>query len=283
MKNSSFPGWLGRSPLVIFHRVFGPFVIRHFLWVACVLFGPAAGQVALAVPADGSYEGDVRPHRAAPAWKPGYQFSAKSGKPSLITWSVLRNGALVQKPGAPGQAGMYLDPVPIVAGSYTVEIRFKITKCNMTTSYSHPLMFYISRKGGGYHGLHIGQKKGRDYVLAALVLEDEWQDETTGNFIVESKWLRLRVTVESHIGQLKVRVFLDGKQFQDIATAQTNARAEYFCIWSDPVDDAWEIDYVRWKNAALVIDTPLERALTAEERTAQEEQELVRKLKELLK
>ena len=119
--------------------------------------------------------------------------------------------------------------------------------------------------------------------MAALVLEDEWQDETTGNFIVESKWLRLRVTVESHIGQIKVRVFLDGKQFQDIATAQTNARAEYFCIWSDPVDDAWEIDYVRWKNAALVIDTPLERALTAEERTAQEEQELVRKLKELLK
>ena len=250
--------------------------------LACILLGPVAGPVVMAVPADGSYEGDVRPDQAVPGWKPGYQWSPKT-TPSLIAAASVRDGAMVQKPDAPAQAGMYLDPLPFDAGSYTIEIRFRITKCNMTANYSHPLLFYISKKGGGYHGLHIGQKKGRGYVLAALSLEDEWQDETTGNFIVDGTWVTLRVVVESEIGQMTVRVFLNGKQFQEIETAQTSRREDRFCIWSNPVDDAWEIDSVRWKNTTLPIDVPLDRALSADERRLQDEQELIRKLDELLK
>jgi len=218
----------------------------------CFACGPSAAE-----PADGSLEGDLTPEEASPAWSG----PEEKGRPSLIGYVEAKDGCLVQKPGAPEWAFMRLDPSPLTALSYTVEIRFRITQFNMDKRYSHPLCFELRTKDICPTSVFVGQRgrRGKIQVNSGgktdVLLDDE---------ILQGKWLTVRVVVEGGVGSARSTVYLNGTNIQAVANAKPDA-LDWCYIRSDGDQDAWEIDYLRWKNVALDIGIPLEKPLTREE------------------
>ena len=56
-----------------------------------------------------------------------------------------------------------------------------------------------------------------------------------------------------------------GKKVQDVGDAKAD-KLDWCYIRSDGDQDAWEIDYFRWKNAVLDISVPLDKPLTAKQK-----------------
>ena len=216
--------------------------------------------ISCAEPADGSLEGDLTPERASPAWT-----GPDIDRPSLTDWVSATNGCLVQKPGAPAWAWMRLVPAPLTDLSYTVETRFRITKCSMAGRYAFPLVFVVSTKGLCATQVTVGRrvKKGSLQVTSAGQ-SDQFKDDQ----IIGGKWFTLRLVVEGGVNTVRARAYLDGEKIHDVPDGK-GREYDWFHVRSDADDDAWEIDYFRWKNAALDISVPLERPLTTAERMAE--------------
>jgi len=242
-------------------------------------------RAADGVPADGSYEGDVPPAQAEPRWIAGFPYDKKG--PSLIAWSMVENGCLVQKPGAPKRLGMHIQPSPLTSKSYTVEVRFRITKCRRDGWYRSPLALVFTRKQAGFHAINVGwglpPKWRGGYLSSGLVLKQEHHEQVKDGRLIHGRWVTVRIVVRDSGQAQTTQVFLDRKSIQQVTTIERNVRRSCFTIRSDDIGDAWEIDYVRWKNEAIGIDTPLDRALTREERKKREEDECRRKLDALLR
>jgi len=240
--------------------------------------------VTAGVPADGSYEGDVSPARAAPKWVGGSPFAR--GRPSLIEWATPTKGVLKQEPGAPKYAGMYLLPPPFTSTSYTIEVRFRITRCGTEKRYTYPLLFVITKKGAGYHWLRAGWGFSKECpgagVSSNLVITSEWLAVEKADHVITGKWVVLRLVAKDLGAAQTLTVSLDGTVIQEVTTAERSRRLECLYVHSNDTDDAWEIDCIRWKSQALDIATPLGPPLTAEEKAKQEEARLRQKLDELL-
>lgn len=244
-----------------------------------VLFALTAG-----VPADGSYEGDVSPARAMPKWIGGSPFAR--GRPSLIEWATPGKGVLRQESGAPKHAGMYLLPSPFASTSYTVEARFRITRCGTEKRYTYPLLFVITKKGAGYHWVRAGWGFSKECpgagVSSNLVLTNEWLVVEKADHVVAGKWVVLRLVARDLGAAQTLTVSLDGTVIQEVTTAERSRRLECLYVHSNDTDDAWEIDYIRWKSQALDTTTSLDRPLTPKERAEQDDARLRQKLEELL-
>ncbi len=63
-----------------------------------------------------------------------------------------------KKPDAPEWALMQLHPAPVTGLSYTIEFRFRITRCNLERRYSHPLVLNVRTKGLCCTQINIGQR-----------------------------------------------------------------------------------------------------------------------------
>ena len=233
-----------------------------------------------------SYEGNDAPSRAVPAWQAGTPWDKEKKGPSMVAWTVVRDGKLVQKPGAPKGIAMHLKPSPLSgAKAYTVEMRFRSTKCARDGWYRNPLgiqlgnQFVYVRRGlppdyrGGYVWLNLYLKPKHEHEL--MVKGDEF---------VEGEWLTVRFVVREIFSKRTFRTFLNGELRQNVTVGKDEFWfSDRFVIMSDDVDDAWEIDYVRWTHKGVEIDTVLERPLTEEEQRELEEEGYKQKLLELLK
>jgi len=244
-----------------------------------------AGPGRCAEHAVASYEGDVSPWRAVPAWKAGTPWDKDKTGPSMMAWTVVQDGKLVQKAGAPKGIAMHVKPSPFSgAKAYTVEMRFRVTECARDGWYRNPLgaqlgnQFVYVRCGlppdyqGGYVWLNLYLKPKHEHEVAIK-----------GDEFIEGEWLTVRFVVQDRLSKRTFRTFLNGKEIQNM----TAGKGEFwfgdrFVIMSDDVDDGWEIDYVRWTHKAVGIDTALERPLTEEERKELGEQGYRQKLLELL-
>jgi len=259
--------------------------MKHVAVSLVLVVALATSRVAVGVPADGSYEADRKPDRAVPAWLPGDGINWQSDPPSLIQWTVAKDGLLVQKPGAPKYVGMHLSPTPLTNVSYTVETRFRITQCDRGKKEyrSMPLTFHFSKRGAGYSSFNVGRlKREFGFLACSLSLKDEWHEQVRDDSLIEGKWLTVRLCIETGLGNMTSRLYLNGELVQEVETAQQSQRPDYFFVNSGGVDDAWEIDYIRWKNEVIPIGTPLERAPTPRERAAAEEELMRQRLEELL-
>jgi len=243
------------------------------------------GSLAHAELADGSYEGNVSPEQASPGWLAG-TYTGK--EPSLLEWVEVKDGVLCQKAGAPEYACMRLDAAPytylhpfyppITGKSYTVEVRFRVTACPAGKNHTVPLTFLIRKGGAALHSISAGWGYGakwpNGYLGSTVIVnlensgdkKKEWNDVVKDERIISGEWLTLRVTTRDGDANQSIVVSLDGKPFQEITTADRWISRDYFFVTSRAANDGWEIDYIRWINEALDIETPLERAITPEEK-----------------
>jgi len=250
------------------------------VWMAC--------QGVHAVPADGAYEGDVRPDQAEPAWTGG---RPKSDAGSLIQWTTAKDGVLVQREDAPKDIMMHMAPAPITNTSFTVETRFRVTQCSREGRYKSPLSFYVcvgntlandysagygypSAKGPGevgYFAGKVGFADGTDVNEA--ILDDRF---------ISGEWVTVRTVMKDNRKERRAILFVDGEKFIEEATPIEGGRSEFFGVGSRDDNDGWELDYIRWKNEALDIATPLDRPMTKEEKAEAEEAGYRRKIDALL-
>jgi len=251
-------------------------------WFVLVL---GSSGIIRAEPADGSYEGNIAPDEARPKWIAGGR--RKGEYPSLIEGSTVRDGLLIQKDGAPADIMMHLKPPPLTNISYTVEVRFRITK-HSRGWYKHPLWLLVSKKKAGHHFLQAGYGYAPDrwedgYVSATLKLDEEYHVAVKDKAVVSGDWVTVRwVVVDRTVDQM-LSVFLNGTNIQEVTTRQRSVYdREGIYVCSADLDDAWAIDYIRWKNEALGIREPLTRPLSAEEKAERMEAMYLRKLRELV-
>lgn len=216
--------------------------------------------VASAVPANGSLEGDVIPVSASPSWS-----RPDNEQPSLTDWVATTNGLLVQKPGAPPEAWMRLVPTPLTTLSYTVEARFRITACNMKNRYTFPLVFVFSTSDLCSTQINVG-RRGTKGVLQ--ISSAGSSTRANDDLIIAGKWMTVRLVVEGGVNTVRTKSFLNGEKIQEVPDGAFR-QYDWFHVRSDGGEDSWEIDYVRWKDAALDIDIPLDKPLTTEERLAE--------------
>jgi len=259
-------------------------------FVAAVVMGILAGHpLVYAVPADGSYEGDVRPDRAVPKWHGAAPWD-KDG-PSMIAWAAVGDGVLAQKPGAPKTIGMYLDPIPLTKRSYTVEIRFRITRSNREGWYKGPLSFSIVRAGSVRHSIGAGfgyPEQGNNWEGGFLsgnvefVTGEELTEVLRDDRFIGGEWVTVRGVATDNRKDRTAAIYVDGKPLLEVTSKTKSDRSSRFYVCSGDDNDAWEIDYIRWKNEALDIATPLDRPLTEEEKVQAEEEAYRRKLDALL-
>jgi hypothetical protein len=239
---------------------------------------------AAVVPADGGYEGNVSPAKAEPGWMAG---SPWGPAPSLLEWATIgESGGLVQKEGAPEGIQMHLGKSPLTATSYTVEIRFRITRDDFKKRDKMPLYILISRKGAGYHWLNARLNNNDQVVVGSNVnLGQEYYAESALPSCQRSDWATVRLVVEDHGAYQQATVYGNGQKIQEITTGEKSSRDSYFVISSPSKLDGWEIAYVRWLNQALPLAEELERQSSPEERARHEqkrkETEYKRKLAEL--
>jgi len=226
----------------------------------CSLLVCLACCASWGVPADGSLEGDVTPELASPPWT-----GPNNEQPSLTEWVTATNGCLVQKTDAPAGAWMRLVPSPLTGLSYTIETRFRITKCGTKERYSYPLVFLVCTEGLGQTQVTVGRQFKKGSVSVHSVGKDvRILDEQ----VDQDKWLTLRLVVEGGLNSVRTRTFLNGEKVLDVPDG--SFREYNWChIRSDGGDDAWELDYFRWKNAAVDISVPLDEPLTSEEKMAE--------------
>jgi len=86
--------------------------------------------------------------------------------------------------------------------------------------------------------------------------------------LIQGQWCTLRLVVEGRVNSVRTRTFVNGEKRLEVRDGEVRNH-EWFHIRSDGDQDAWEIDYVRWKNTALDVGVPLERPATLEERMAE--------------
>lgn len=101
------------------------------------------------------------------------------------------------------------------------------------------------------------------------------------DFLLRGEWLTLRFTVEGEIGIVIYKVWLNGKKIMEAGSEQPGRR-DLFEVVSGGTNDAWEIDYIRWKNKILDISVPLEKSLDDKEKLAVENEAARKKLEALL-
>jgi len=249
-------------------------------WIVLTAGSAACGD---AVPADGGYECDVSPSAATPAWEGGSPFSDKMA--SAIKNLSVKDGVLVKPAGTPEYTGMYLDVPPWSGTSYTVEMRFRITKVDATKKYTSILSLLPSKKGSAYHWLTAGQgydrnwKKG--YFRSNMCQDNEWDERVNDSTITEGGWFTARLVVEDNIGSLRARVYLNGTLMQEVITSEKSRRRECLFLRSGGEQTSFELDYIRWKGGAVPIDVPIDPALSAEDKAKQIEAELMKKMEAL--
>ena len=250
-------------------------------WVMLIL-GSAAPVCA--VPADSSYECDVAPSAATPAWEGGSPFGDEKMASAIKCMSV-KDGQLVKPVGTPEYTGMYVAVVPLLGVSYTVEMRFRITQVDATKKYTGILTLLVSRKGSAYHSLTAGQGYDRNwsqgYFGSTLCLDNEWSAMVKDADITRGEWFTARLVVEDNIGSLRTRTYLNGKLMQEVVTSEKSRRQECLSLRSGGEQTAFAVDYIRWKNGAVPIDVPLDQALSEGEKAKQAEAEIIKKMEAL--
>jgi|GEM_PF-6814641 len=245
---------------------------RHKLmrWaVAGMILCLIAVVTASGVPADGSYEGDGLPADAIPAWQGG--MPGEKGI-SLLEWSVIRDGVLALRPGTPRGASMFIAPAPLAATTYTIEVRFRIMRCATEGRNRYPLVFVFGKREAGYHWINAGWDN-EALVESSLSLNKtaEFRARAVEPGVITGQWMILRCLVADTPAGLSAKAYLNGKLFQEVFTPVRSANMDWFHVRAADDGAEWEIDYLRWKNALVTIEQPLDRPLTAEEKRTEEE------------
>lgn len=152
---------------------------------------------------------------------------------------------------------MRLDPVQVTGLSYTIEMRIRITKCNMeeVKNDSFPLTLQVRTRGLCNTQVNFGQR-GQKALLQATSGEREAKLHAEG--LIHGEWYTMRLVVSGGVNSAQSRIFINGNKLLDASDAEIQEH-EWFHIRSDGDNNAWEIDYILWKNEALEISIPLER------------------------